>query len=374
MKIGKKPARAAVVTVGAIGVAAVGWLAIPADAATAAGVVKVVNGSRVQYVAAAGRTNQVIVTRSGNTITVDDTTTAIKAGAGCGAVKGDKTKIRCTLKVKPTWIIASLLDGNDSFLNKTDLSSTVAGGAGNDKIYGGPKADSLQGNDGVDAIWGQDGNDTIVGGNGNDALSGGNGDDILDGAAGADRLYGSNGDDVLGGQAGGDVEDGGNGDDIFLQLLQYAPGTDADVLIGGAGEDAVDYSIDYRTKGIRADADGVKGDDGAAGEKDTISGTIEAILGGAGNDVLVGTARTDFLLGGPGNDVIGAGAGNDYLAGESGVDTLNGAAGTDFCSQDYDGDKFISCEQISSDLSAKGNKNRPSLDVDAIRAKEDVLG
>ncbi|GAA0479826.1 hypothetical protein Ade02nite_39010 [Paractinoplanes deccanensis] len=371
MKIGKKSARAAVATVGAIGVVGVGWLAMPADAATAAGVVKVVNGSRVQYVAAAGRINQVVVTRSGNTITVDDTTTAIKAGTGCGAVKGDKTKIRCTLKVKPTWVIASLLDKNDSFLNKTDLNSTVAGGAGNDKIYGGPKADSLQGNDGNDAIWALDGNDTVVGGNGNDALSGGNGNDILDGAAGADRLFGSNGDDILGGQAGNDYEDGGSGDDTFLQLLQYAPGTDADTIAGGAGLDAVDYSIDYRTKAIRADADGAKGDDGSAGEKDSISTTVEAVLGGAGNDVLVGTARADILLGGPGNDVIGASAGNDFLAGESGRDTLNGAAGIDVCTAD---ETLISCEQSWSDYSAESAGSRGSFDADAIRAKESLIG
>ncbi|MEV4351924.1 calcium-binding protein [Actinoplanes sp. NPDC049596] len=371
MKIGKKPARVAIAVVGAVGVSGVAWLAMPAEAATG-GIVSV-SGNRVTYTAAAKRTNQVIVTRSGNTIVVDDTTTAIKAGSGCGAVSGDKTKIRCALKVAPGRIVVSLLDGNDSFLNKTDVAVTVAGGTGNDRIYGGSKADSLQGNDGNDAIWGQGGADNLVGGNGNDAIAGGDGDDVLDGANGNDRLLGGNGDDIIAGQAGKDSEQGDGGDDTFLQLLQYAAGTDADVLVGGAGLDAVDYSIVYRTKAIRADADGVAGDDGAAGEKDTISGTIEAILGGAGNDVLVGSSRVDYLLGGPGNDVIGAGAGNDFLAGEEGRDTLNGAAGIDSCLQDYDNDTFISCEQLSSDLSAKATNGRASFDAEAVRAKEKAL-
>jgi hypothetical protein len=37
----------------------------------------------------------VVITRSGNTITIDDRV-AISAGKGCKKVKGDKTKVICT--------------------------------------------------------------------------------------------------------------------------------------------------------------------------------------------------------------------------------------------------------------------------------------
>jgi Ca2+-binding RTX toxin-like protein len=371
MKIGKKPARAAIAVVGAAGIGGIAFLAMPAEAATS-GTVSVVSGSRVQYIAATGRINQVVVTRSGNTITVDDTTTAIKAGTGCGSVSGDKTKIRCTLKVTPTWFIASLGDQNDVFYNKTDLNSTVAGGTGNDKLYGGPKVDSLQGNDGVDAIWGQGGNDKLQAGNGNDALSGGDGNDEIWGDAGNDRLLGGNGDDDLIGYSGNDAEDGGAGDDTFFELWDYAAGTDRDSFIGSTGIDAVAYT--FRTKPVRADADAVAGDDGSAGEKDTISGTVEGILGGDANDTLVGTARTDVLYGDWGNDLIAASGGDDYLEGDLGKDTLNGASGTDYCVEDS-GDSFISCEVTGPSEMAAASSNRKDapIDVEQVRAKAKTL-
>src|SRR5688572_3920261 len=80
-------------------VAVVGTAAAPAQAA-AAGVASAA-GTTVQYKAAAGKANQVVVTRSGRTITIDDKV-AVRAGKGCKAVKGDKTKVRCTTTKAPT--------------------------------------------------------------------------------------------------------------------------------------------------------------------------------------------------------------------------------------------------------------------------------
>ena len=48
---------------------------------------------------------------------------------------------------------------------------------------------------------------------------------------------------------------------------------------------------------------------------------VASILGGAGNDRLVGTARGDVLSGEGGNDVLDGRAGNDVLNGGDGVDT-----------------------------------------------------
>ena len=114
---------------------------------------------------------------------------------------------------------------------------------------------------------------------------------------------------------------------FFVEATDYAPGTDAHSFIGGDGSDIALYW--HRSKAVTADADAVKGDDGAAGEKDTIGASVEGITGGFGKDRLIGTPRADHLIGGPGNDVIAGGAGNDVLEGLGGSDYLNGAAGDD---------------------------------------------
>ena len=54
-----------------------------------------------------------------------------------------------------------------------------------------------------------------------------------------------------------------------------------------------------------------------------------SILGGAGNDTLVGTANADFISGGDGDDVINGGGSNDVLNGDAGNDSLNGEGGKD---------------------------------------------
>lgn len=319
---------------------AVTAIALPAQAAPV-GTVSVVTTNVVVYTAATGKANNVVVTRSGNTITVDDVH-GLRAGAGCAAVPGDSTKIQCTPGVAPIWVRVDLQDGNDILVNRTDLGMTAWGRAGHDRITGGVRGESLQPGDGNDAVWGLGGNDNIVGGSGADALSGGDGDDRLTAGAGNDRLLGGDGADTLIGEAGNDLEDGGPGDDEFYQNVEYAAGTDADAFIGGAGLDALAYF--QRLRGVAADADAVRGDDGAAGERDMIGTSVEGIFGGYGNDRLIGTPRDDLLFGGPGNDVVAASSGDDYLTGDAGVDYLNGAAGTDYCTQESAGETVLNCE------------------------------
>jgi Ca2+-binding RTX toxin-like protein len=345
----RKTVRAAAVALGAVAVAGVAWIAIPADAATT-GVVSVVSSNVVVYAAATGKANVVVVSRSGNTITVDDVY-GIKAGAGCVAVSGDTTKIRCTPRVAPAWVRVDLQDGNDTVVNNSGLSMSAWGRAGNDKITGGPRGDNLLGGDGVDAIWGLAGNDRVTGEGGGDALSGGDGDDVVSGGPAGDRLLGGNGSDNLIGGAGNDVEDGGAGADAFYQDVDYAAGTDSDSFIGGGDDDVVAYW--NRSKAIIADADAVKGDDGSAGEKDTIGSSVEAIFGGAGNDRIIGTARDEVFFGGGGNDVIAASTGDDVLEGESGKDYLDGAGGTDYCPDRETGETVLNCELGSASAAAK---------------------
>src|SRR6188508_2036217 len=80
--------------------AAVGLAAAPAQA-SAGGLASVYATVKVQYKAAKGKQNKVVITRAGNTITIDDVV-AVKAGKGCKKVKGDKTKVRCTTRKAPT--------------------------------------------------------------------------------------------------------------------------------------------------------------------------------------------------------------------------------------------------------------------------------
>src|SRR5690242_17116101 len=87
----RRPARAAITL--SLATVSVGGLAAPAYAVTA-GVVSVVKTTQIQYNASASKANSVVVTRSGRTVTIDDVV-ALKAGKGCKAVSGDKTKVRC---------------------------------------------------------------------------------------------------------------------------------------------------------------------------------------------------------------------------------------------------------------------------------------
>ena len=337
----------------------VGGLAAPAMAATT-GVASVYGTTKVQYKAASGKQNKVVVTRSGNTITIDDKV-AVKAGKGCKAVKGDKTKVKCTTSRVPTRVRVYTYDRTDSVVNKTNLAITADGGTGNDTLTGGPLDDFLRGGTGTDTIYagggndsafgesgadriyggagvdwitggtgndridGQGGGDHISGDNGNDTLYGGDGGDYLDGDFGADLLYGGNDDDWLHGSDGKDKVYGGNGNDYLYAHPNASK--EADLYSGGSGLDTVSYGA-YQAA-VTADADGVQGDDGASGEHDTITTDVEELIGGRGNDKLYGRAGDDLLRGSAGNDTIRGGGGNDLLRGDQGKDLLDGGTGND---------------------------------------------
>ncbi|WP_285550944.1 calcium-binding protein [Actinoplanes regularis] len=236
----------------AIGIAAAAtttFFASPAQAASAAKAEVVgKSGTVVRFAAAAGQVNSLTITISGRTITLDDKV-AIKAGKGCKAVKGDKTKVKCTTTRKPTGLSVTLGDKNDQVYNETAVPLTANGGVGNDTVFGGKGNDTLTGGDGIDDVQGGGGNDTLRGGRGNDFVTGGRG---------KDRIYGEAGNDTL---IGGDLdgEDADSGDIIY-------GGTGNDFLYGGYGNDA--------------------------------------LYGNAGNDRLIGGSGRDKLVGGPGKDSI----------------------------------------------------------------------
>ncbi|GGN73363.1 hypothetical protein GCM10010112_42610 [Actinoplanes lobatus] len=190
---------------------AVATSALFASAAQAATVGKAevvgVHKSIVRFTAAAGQANSLTITISGRTVTLDDKV-AIKAGKGCKAVKGDKTKVKCTTSRTPTELSILLGDRSDRVHNRTGVFMAADGGTGNDVLSGGSDSDRLIGGAGNDKLSGNGGNDAIDGEAGNDHLFGG---------AGKDWIYGGAGDDTLTGGAGRDELVGGPGVDRVTQ-------------------------------------------------------------------------------------------------------------------------------------------------------------
>jgi hypothetical protein len=69
-------------------------------------------------------------------------------------------------------------------------------------------------------------------------------------------------------------------------------------------------------------------DDGAPGEKDDVPARVQ-VIGGSGNDTLVGDSEANILFGWLGNDTLIGRGGNDQLQGDAGTDTVIGNSGGD---------------------------------------------
>lgn len=261
-------------------------------------------------------------------------------------------------------------EGNDIIVGGR-VNDTLYGGPGNDTLSGGLGVDSLHGDEGADLLQGgavTDGDDTLDCGDESPAntsvdivsysqrtnaitatmgapgsageagesdqvdancegITGGPGNDTLTGDANSNRLAGGPGNDTLTGKAGDDSLSGGDGNDTFDE--EAAP-NGADVLIGGAGIDVVDYSA--RTTALTVTMDGSAGNDGAAGEGDNVKADIEDILCGSGNDDITGNILSNAISGGDGDDLLnGAGGGDVFREGAApnGADSFTGGTGID---------------------------------------------
>ncbi|WP_430780357.1 calcium-binding protein [Actinoplanes sp. G11-F43] len=328
---------------GAITAAVLGGLLVggPAQAAPV-GTAQVVNRTQIKFTAGAKKVNYVTITRSGNTVTIDDRVT-IKPGKGCKQAGKDKTRVRCTTSGAPTWGSIATYDKNDTVVNKSDLGLSIRVGSGTNKIIGGPRSENLFGGDGNDTIWGNGGNDYVYAAEGNDVVYGGPGRDDLRGGPGRDTIWGQEGGDRIDTGAGNDVAHGGPHDDSFDEAtgrdVLYGDagsdefhqgawhGTAREVMHGGSGYDWVNYG--YRSRRVAADADGASGDDGQSGEGDSIRSDVEGLYGGSGDDWLAGNGMSNNLLGGYGDDTLYGLGGDDYLTGDDGNDKLSGGAGDD---------------------------------------------
>jgi len=250
----------------------------------------------MSYNTSFGASTTIVVSRVGNWFLVDDTIRVV-AGAGCLPIPADNTRVWCAapkvgLVFRPFQVFAKA--GNDAVWNQSDVRMIADGGLGSDALVGSPTA-----------------SDILAGGEGDDVVNGRGGSDGLRGGPGADRLFGLAGNDSLAGQDGNDVLDGGIGRDI---------------MDGGAGGDTATYAPRVLPVTARI---GVVGVSGQVGELDTVTATVEHLVGGAGNDLLVGNAAANILSGGGGHDRLFGLAGNDRLLGGAGNDALDGGSAAD---------------------------------------------
>jgi Ca2+-binding RTX toxin-like protein len=282
-------------------------LALAAPSAAHAATATTADGN-LHYTAAAGELNNVSFARvSGNTFRVTDVGAAITAGTGCA--QESPNVVRCTTaRGRP--IIANLGDQNDRAVSRTSRSVQLFGEDGNDRLGGASGRDTLDGGSGDDDLTGGSGRDRVLGGAGNDQLFGNSSND---------NLQGGDGNDLLDGGSGSDFESGGNGDDTLREGI--AP-NGADLLVGDAGNDTVDYSL--RSAPVNVTVDDQAGDgDRRTNERDNVSSSIERVLGGAGSDVLIGrNSGGDTLVGGAGDDLLDPLRGDDQVDGGAGIDQI----------------------------------------------------
>jgi Ca2+-binding RTX toxin-like protein len=284
-------------------------------------------------------------------------------------------------------------DDLDNFIAGNAGDDTIAGDAGEDCLLGNAGNDTFDENEGTSLAQGgtgtTNGEDEIYGGAGLDdtvtysarttrvvvylesfafGFPGGDIEDgaDLDGDGSADddeddeigldveNAIGGSGNDILvasfinnradnefTGNGGNDLMDGGAGNDIFHEGTAINGADDMD---GGTGSDTCDYS--GRTGSVSVSLDAAD-NDGEAGEGDNCGGVVnfnppgseegdpvsaqdvENVLGGSGNDVLVGSDDANVLTGNAGNDTISGLGGTDTLSGGDGDDSINGGGGND---------------------------------------------
>jgi len=137
----------------------------------------------------------------------------------------------------------------------------------------------------------------------------------VNGTSGNDLLNGGAGHDLIKGLAGNDDLNGGAGDDFILG------GQGNDTINGGTGNNTASYedSTAAVTVKLAWDRTGSTGAGiGGTADGDVLT-NIQNIIGGTGDDLLVGNQDKNKLSGGQGNDT---------LEGGGGADTIDGGAGS----------------------------------------------
>lgn len=320
-------------------------------------------GADLDTIIEGGDVGAVVLTNNSMTGFGTDTLSGVESAilnGGAGANSFDasaSTAINVNINSGPGADTLFGSSGRDT-LNAGTGNDVLFGGAGQDVLFAGPGDDFLDGGASNDILIGADGTDiarrknntdfrvdntaifelvnlsvvatdsisgieavSITGGasaNRIDAraftntsvstLQGGDGDDTLMGTVGRDLLQGQGGNDVLSGGASSDTLDGGAGTDAT-----YETGN-ANFVVSGirvtVGTTATDSALSIEGVVLVAGPGNNKLDA-------TNSSVPVTLLGGLGNDTLIGSAFADVLIGG--NRASNAG----------GIDNLNGLGGAD---------------------------------------------
>jgi len=200
-----------------------------------------------------------------------------------------------------------------------DVTATIVGTKGNDRIHGTSASDVIVGLGGNDTIWGLDGADKICGNGGDDKVIAGPGPDqvdsgsgrnVLKGGIGDDRLYGGPSEDSFWPGGGDDVVDGqGTGGEEWVHYENAGGPITVDLGINHATGEGTDILVAILDIAGSRYGDVVKGNDadnvfrlGKGNDKGFGKGGMDHIYGGPGNDDLDGGGGTNTNDGGDGND------------------------------------------------------------------------
>jgi hypothetical protein len=248
---------------------------------------------------------------------VTDATAPLHPGAGCAPAAAGG--LACPL---PSWAwltaTADLGDGDDRLTMIGSLGIYAMGGPGDDRLDAThASAVRLSGDDGGDVLLGSRSTDELIGGAGPDAISGGNG---IDTVYYADHAAG------VSVRLGGSTDNGspGEGDSIADDVEQAIGGAGNDVIVGTDGPNLlIGGGGDDHLEGLGGD-DFVWGGSNDATTPDLPA--ADAVLGGDGDDELSATGRGSLLDGGAGADrltaagevVVRPGPGTDHVLAQQG--------------------------------------------------------
>ena len=162
-----------------------------------------------------------------------------------------------------------------------------------------------------------DGDDTLIGTSGNDSLYGNDDEDIIDGGLGNDLLFGGADNDTLYGWYGHDTLQGGDGDNQ---------------LNGGSDYDWVDYrytDIDGFSNNLAVNLNNTVIINNVGTDQTDTLVSIEAVVLGNGDHVVLGNNANNIVISGLGDDSINGQDGHDELHGGAGLDSIWGHSGRD---------------------------------------------
>jgi Ca2+-binding RTX toxin-like protein len=270
---------------------------------------------------------------------------ALSSGSGSDSVSGGAGNDTISIYVDGTDTVDGGADSDVLIVTGAAAAITlngITGGAGS--ISGAGTLNftnfervSITGSTSADNLLSGSGDDTLNGGSGNDTLNADEGSDAMNGGAGHDTL-------VIDAMGGTDVVDGGADSDV-LHITNTVLGVITGSVTAGTLATGFTGSVSGTNSGVvtlsgiesirYTDATGSnvtltfwEGND-AVNTAGAISGGIDFINAGNGNNSVSTGVGADRIISGSGTDSLDAGVGDDTIQSGSGVDTVMGGEGND---------------------------------------------